>query len=194
MAQTKLTKLRNNASNNFARAYKYKFEIKPVVTGTSLPQLAGLPLLEDPKNLIETSCLNATVPSSGSQMIEVEVGRHTLREPGREDTPGTITPEFLLSGDYLIYKFFRRWKERSSPSYGGIQSAVTSDFHATITITGYDANNAEQIRHILHNCWCRNAPEIPHADESNDIIRWSPEIAYEFIELATAQTTNLESD
>jgi len=105
-----------------------------------------------------------------------------------------ITPA-EITGDYLIYKFFRGWKEQVSPSYTtGNQSNLTSDYLATITIIGYNAKNQETIRHILHNCWCRNAPEIPHADESNDIIRWSPEIAYEFIELATAQTTNLESD
>jgi hypothetical protein len=171
MPANKLQSLRS-LNSDFARAYKYEFII------TSPP--AGITLPEGVVTKLATHCLNCVVPANGVQAIEVEVGSHTMRLNGRNDTPGVINPEFILEGDYSIYKYFREWENAANPDIGSEVQAPSSDLLATVHIRSKDIKNETQLTNEVVNLWCRNAPEINHADDSNDIVRWAPELVYEF--------------
>ena len=171
---TKLSNLRT-LNSNFARAYKYSFSITDLAALTSR---LSLPTLK-PEEL-ETSCLNVVMPNEGTQMIEVEVGIHTMKLNGRKDKGGVINPEFILNGNYDIYKFFRAWQFAAAPDVLTEVQTPSGLLLATIHITARDVKNDKTTTIELQNAWCRNCNEINFSDDSNDIVRWSPEIVYEF--------------
>ena len=169
---TKLQQLRSLHSD-FARAYKY--DIK-----TYGPKEITLPDLQT--NELGRSCLGIPIPSEGVQLIEVEIGLNTMRLHGRAERGGTITPEFILSGDFSIYKYFRAWKQAAVPD-GLAEDEIqtpSGDLLANWEIIAKNVQNKTSLSVRIGNIWCRNAPEIPLADDSNDIIRWSPELVYEY--------------
>jgi hypothetical protein len=187
---TKLQSIRG-LSNDFARAYKFDITFEIPTTSTALTALKTP--YGDIGALMSTSCLTVVLPNSGVQAIDVEIGRHTMHLAGRNDTSGTINPEFLLGGDYKLYQFMREWKGaagRSDSVYGEIQTSSYL-FLANITIRAKDVNNATQLATKLSNVWCRNCPDINYDDGSNDIIRWAPELVYEFSEIISP--TSLKS-
>jgi hypothetical protein len=183
----KLTTLRS-LNTDFARTYKYGMTIAAQDKAASLKGLSN-PSLGDVKTLLDNSLLTVAVPSSGTQMIETSVGMYTMKLPGKKEVGGVINPEFLLTGDYKLYKFFRSWNNLMSTDAAGLggdgnnAEGVNPYSYlalADIDILGYDVANATKLTIKLYNCWCRNAPEITFSDDTNDIIRWSPEIVYEF--------------
>jgi hypothetical protein len=101
---------------------------------------------------------------------------------GRKEKGGSINPEFILSGDYSVYKWFREWANAASPDsmISSEVQALSSDLLATINVVAKNIQNNTAIIVQLQNAWCRNAPEISFDDNSNDIVRWAPEIVYEF--------------
>jgi hypothetical protein len=177
---SKLVNLRT-LNNDFARAYKYEFTMDTTENASVKALLpAGF------ETLLSSSCLACTLPSVGSQMIEVNVGVNQMKLPGKKEQGGTITPEFLLTGDFAIYKFFRSWAALATPdTFPGAEiNGLSTKFtlFLPITVKAFDVTNAQKLGVKLWNCWCRMAPEIAFSDESNDIVRWSPEIVYEYSE------------
>jgi len=130
-------------------------------------------------NRLSGTCVNCVLPSVGSQEITAEVGMHTLRLNGRHETGGTISPEFLLSGDYSVYKFFKAWAGLAA-SHDDDVNVVNSLLLASINVSSLDVSNNVTNKVNLENVWCRNCPEISYSDDSNDIIRFAPELVYEF--------------
>jgi hypothetical protein len=175
MATTSTNKLTQMRALNgeFARSYKYKFSLTKV--GTALSAIANAPTDAQ----FSTSCLNVVMPSVGVQEITVEVGIHTMRLNGRHETSGTISPEFLLTGDYAVYKFFRAWANLAANHEEDTQTA-NSGILATITIEALNITDTTAVKVKLNNAWCRSCPEITFSDDSNDIVRFAPEIVYDF--------------
>lgn len=170
----KLTNLRTLYQSSFARGYKYVFKF------TSRPSAENNFGVTLQSGEIEDSCLSVVLPNAGSQIIETEIGTHTLRLHGKKDTGGVINPEFILSGDYNVYKYFRAWQNAATPDSGDNAQTPSNDLLATIQIIGKNIENITTLNIELTNCWCRNCTEINFSDDANDIIRWSPEIVYEF--------------
>jgi hypothetical protein len=183
---SKLEQIRS-VNGDFARAYKYKFEI---VAQQNAGLLQELMTTYTPQNGtfadgISSSCLNCQIPNTGTSEITVEIGQHTGRFNGRHETSGSISPEFLVSGDYWIYDFFRSWGNLSS-SHVDDSQVRQSLFLANIMITAYrlpetlGGSAVVGWKSQLRNAWCRNEPEVTLSDDSNEIVRFQPEIAYEF--------------
>lgn len=179
---TKLTQLRE-LNGDFARSYKYLFTLKAQAKATLLTDLMSQYENVGAQNPLDDklsmACVNCVLPNVGAQEITAEVGNHTLRLAGRKDTSGTISPEFILSGDYTLYKFLRKWAGLASSHNDDTQFA-SYKLLANITITAKNVEDESKKAVILKNVWCRNCPEINFSDDSNDIIRFTPEFAYEF--------------
>ena len=144
---TKLQQLRGLQSN-FARAYKYDILI------TKNPAIS-LPTLRE--NELGSSCLGIPIPSEGVQLIEVEIGLNTMRLHGRAERGGTITPEFILTGDFSLYKYFRAWKRAAVPDgleVGEIQ-APDGDLLADWEIRAKNVQNDTTLTIKVGNIWCR---------------------------------------
>jgi len=156
---------------DFARAYKYEFKI---ITAPKVTLPDGV------ISKLSSHCINVTSDSSGSTLIEAEVGVNTLKLHGRNERGGVLNPEFLLDGDYSIYKFFREWKNQGTPDIDSEVQAYSNDLLATVQIYSKDVANKTTMVEEYKNVWCRNCPEITRADDSNDVIRFSPELVYEF--------------
>jgi hypothetical protein len=187
MTTPKLSQIRQ-LNGDFARNYKYEFELIVPTTSTSLSGIVnstavvaqgGVTPTATISTLLTHSCLNCVVPSVGVQEISVEVGMHTMRLNGRHETSGTISPEFILSGDYRLYKFFRAWAGLAAYHNDDVQ-VIQSLIFGTLNITSKDVTNVTQLSTELQNVWCRNCPEMSYSDDSNDIIRFAPELVYEF--------------
>lgn len=170
---TKLSNLRNTISN-FARAYKYTFTVVIQNPNSALKAL----LTQEVQNMLTFSCVNVPVPSKGVQEITVEVGPNTMREPGRKEFGGTISPEFLMQGNYAIYKFFHAWKVLATSDNGTHENP--SQFHGQVIIKTLDPKDQVSLVKIYENLWCRNLPEIQFSDDQNEIVRFQPELVYEF--------------
>jgi hypothetical protein len=181
MMSNKLSQLRT-LYGDFARSYKYVFEITPNTTSSGLVSLvtsSGVNATPVTNNIISNACINCVMPNVGSQEISVEVGMHTMRLNGRHETGGTITPEFLLAGDYGLYRFIRNWAGLAASHSDDTQHA-NNDILSTITITAYNVTDVAKMKVQLQHAWCRNCPEITFSDDSNDIVRFSPEFVYEW--------------
>jgi len=176
---TKLVQART-LNGDFARYYKYSFIFTPQSNADKLKEIIEL-VDGNLADLLSTSCLQVQIPAGGSQEITVDVGLHTLRLPGRKDTPGSITPEFLISGNYALYKFFRRWANICT-SYKSDTQYASSRVLADISIFGFDVEGTRTQNTKLLNVWCRNCPEISYNDSSNDVVKFSPELAYELVD------------
>ena len=156
--------------SDFARSYKYEFVI-------TKPPAVLLPALQTDE--LKNSCLSCIIPSTGVQLIETEVGTHTLKLNGREEEGGAINPEFIISGSYSIYKYFRAWKNYATPDMISEVQSPSADLLATIQIRAKNIKNEGALTVELMHAWTRLAPEHTFSDESNDIVRWAPEIVYE---------------
>jgi len=176
MPITKLTKLRD-LNGDFARSYKYLFRLEANDKATSLSDLMAT--YENLSEKLTYACVNCILPNVGAQEITAEVGNHTLRVAGRKDTSGTMSPEFILSGDYILYKFLRSWAGLAS-SHEDDSQVASYKILANIVITAKDVEDNTAKRVKLTNVWCRNCPEVNFSDDSNDIVRFTPEFAYEF--------------
>jgi hypothetical protein len=176
----KLSQLRQ-LNGDFARAYKYNFSFFAQKNATSLAAILGQygSTNGDIGALMSTACVSVVLPNVGSQEIPVEVGNHTLRLPGRKDTSGTISPEFILSGNYVLYKFLRAWNGLAT-SHSDDTQVASYKLLADVLISSKDVEDTVQKKIKLVNLWCRNCPEINYSDETNDVIRFSPELAYEY--------------
>jgi len=172
MPTTKLTNLRNKVTD-FARSYKYLFELSALNNAGALASL----LTDDIKNKLRFSCVTTPMPSKGSQEITVEVGTYTMREPGRKEFGGTITPEFIMNGDYGIYNFFEAWHRLCTGDDG--KNSFASDIHAVLTIKALNSKDSISMVKTYANVWCRLCPEVQFSDDANEIIRFQPELVYE---------------
>jgi hypothetical protein len=174
---TKLSNLRGVISN-FARSYKYELTI---VAGNPSSKLASL-LSADVSSKIKLSCVNVTVATKGVQEITVEVGVNTMREPGRKEFSGTITPEFLLQSDYSLYKFFTAWNLLCTSDEG--QHETPTDYFAEVLIKTLSPKDEVTMVKTYKNVWCRVSPEIQLSDDQNEIVRHQPELVYELDDTA----------
>ena len=57
--------------------------------------------------------------------------------------------------------------------------APSAELLATIQVRLKNVPNEDSLLVELMNCWTRMAPEHNFSDESNDVVRWAPEIVYE---------------
>jgi hypothetical protein len=188
----KLETIRSLTAYDFARAYKYSlimdvpptsFNLSALVANIKVPLTvpgSGAPM--DFNSLISGCCTAIMFPSVGSQEIPVDVGTVTMRLAGKHETSGTVSPEFIQPSNYTIYKFFKQWNRLALADDSDGQT-FQSSYLATLTIKQYDIQDTYQKGIKLYNVWCRNCPEIAFSDDSNDVVRFSPDLAYEFAEL-----------
>lgn len=175
----KLTQLRQ-LNGSFARSYKYNFTFTPQAGASALIALVSKygNTNGDISTLLSAACVNCVIPNTGNTEIVVEVGMHSMRLNGRNETSGTSSPEFIISGEYTLHKFLRAWKALASNDENDNQEA-NYQILADISIQSMGLDGKEQEWTKLKNAWVRNCPEINYSDDSNDVIRFVPEFAYD---------------
>ena len=180
---SKLTQLRG-VNGDFARAYKYSWAIKAQSNATQLTAIMskysaanGLSI----DQMLSAACVACELPEMGASEITTEIGMHTLRINGRSEKGGSATPEFVLSGDYTLYKFFKEWSRGAASSENDVQYA-NSKLLANITITSFNVEDVIKETTNMLNVWCSKCPTVPYSDGSNDIIKITPTLVFELIQ------------
>lgn len=174
---SKLTEIRT-LYGDFARDYKFEFSIEIPDSSSTLKALASNYASLEEK--LTASCVSCTLPNSDAEKITLRVGLHMLRVPGKQETAGNITPKFIVSGDYSLYKFFRAWKDSAASDQNDVQVRHNL-LLANIIINQKDVENNITNKCKLINVWCDSCPSIDFSDDASAIVQFSPSLSYDFV-------------
>jgi len=133
-------------------------------------------------NNLDLFCKEVPLPAKEVELIEVAIKYQTYQVNGKPTNFGTISPNFVIDGNWDIYKIFRGWADLSASNNEDKQESEYS-LKVDCYVIALDGNQNEVMTVKLKGVFCSSSPEVTVNSDSGIIDSYAPTLAFDNTEI-----------
>ena len=158
-------------SAGVARAYNWQINIPAV------PELLKNVVPEIEASNIDILCKECPLPAKAVEVIPIALKMQKWNVNGLPTNEGTMTPTFLIDGNYYIYKLFRAWADLGASNKEDKQ-LNEADLQVSCYIQALKGNGDIALSMKVEDMFVSECPEQSFTSDSTVMESFSPVLAF----------------